>query len=82
MQDFTPPELPLGEYEHYKGKRYRVVGVGRHTETDEFFVVYTPLYETAGHQPDYWLRPYVMFTGTIDVDGKSMPRFKKVSDHT
>jgi hypothetical protein len=73
------PSLALGEYEHYKGKRYRVLGVGRHTEADEYFVVYTPLYEHAG-QPDIWLRPYDMFMETVTVNGTSIPRFKHIDD--
>jgi hypothetical protein len=73
------PAIKLGEYEHYKGKRYRVLGVGRHTEADEYFVVYTPLYEHVG-QPDIWVRPYDMFTETVEVDGKTVPRFKALED--
>ena len=71
------PTIGLGTYEHYKGKRYRVLGVGRHTEADEYFVVYAPLYEHDG-QPDIWLRPYVMFTETIELEGRTIPRFKKI----
>ena len=29
------PEITLGEYEHYKGNRYRVLSVARHSETLE-----------------------------------------------
>lgn len=77
MKDAAVPSLPLGEYEHYKGKRYRVLGVGRHTETEEDYVVYIPLYE-AENQPDFWLRPYDMFTGTVEVNEVTVPRFKKI----
>ena len=35
----------LGEYEHFKGKRYRVLSVARHSETLEEFVVYEALYK-------------------------------------
>lgn len=45
------PEIELGLYEHYKGNRYEVLGVGRHTEVDEYYVVYKPLYEHEG-QPE------------------------------
>jgi len=37
-------KLQLGIYEHYKGKRYRVLGVARHSETQEELVVYQELY--------------------------------------
>jgi hypothetical protein len=79
MDEFKDiPTLALGTYEHYKGKRYRVLGVGRHTEADEYFVVYAPLYEHEG-QPDIWLRPYAMFMEMVEMQGKIIPRFTKVS---
>lgn len=78
MEEFQGmPVLAPGRYEHYKGKQYRVLGVGRHTETDDYFVVYTPLYEHEG-QPDIWLRPYDMFVGTVIVDDVETPRFRKL----
>ena len=78
MDEFAGmPTIKLGEYEHYKGKKYRVLGIGRHTEADEYFVVYAPLYGHDG-QPDIWLRPYQMFIGTVVVDGQVIPRFKHV----
>ncbi len=71
------PTIEPGKYEHYKGKQYEVLGIGRHTEADDYFVVYSPLYEHNG-QPDIWLRPYVMFTETVKVGGSRIPRFKKI----
>jgi hypothetical protein len=80
MNEFADmPSLSLGVYEHYKGKRYQVLGVGRHTEVNEYFVVYAPLYEHAG-QPDIWLRPYDMFTGTVELNGATTPRFKLMAE--
>ncbi len=32
--------LPTGNYRHYKGKDYEVVGVATHSETREPYVVY------------------------------------------
>ena len=66
-----------GIYEHYKGMHYKVIGVGRHTESEESYVVYTPLYDADG-QPEFWLRPYEMFVGDVEVEGKTRPRFKKI----
>lgn len=80
MSEFNDiPSIALGEYEHYKGKRYQVLGVGRHTEVNEYLVVYAPLYDHEG-QPDIWLRPYNMFMETVEIDGKTIPRFKKLGD--
>lgn len=75
---FSVPELEPGIYQHYKGKRYEVIGVGCHTETLEYFVVYTPLYDHDG-QPDIWVRPYAMFVESITLDGATVPRFSKVT---
>jgi hypothetical protein len=78
MDEFAAmPVIEPGENEHYKGKRYRVLGVGRHTEKDDYFVVYAPLYEHDG-QPDFWLRPYSMFVETVEINGEVIPRFKRI----
>lgn len=72
----TPPSLQPGVYEHYKGKRYEVVGVSLHTETLEPLVVYRPLYDS---RVSLWVRPYEMFIASVMVDGATIPRFRKVS---
>lgn len=65
-----------GRYRHYKGNFYQVIGTARHSETDELFVVYRPLYGEGG----LWVRPEPMFTEMVDVDGESVPRFRKEED--
>ena len=64
--------LKLGTYEHYKGNRYEVVGLARHSETLEDLVVYRALYGERG----LWVRPLGMFLEEVDVGGKKVPRFK------
>lgn len=61
-----------GTYEHFKGKRYGVIGVAHHSETKEELVVYKALY--GDHQ--LWVRPMAMFLGEVERDGKKMPRFR------
>lgn len=61
-------------YEHYKGFRYKIIGVARHSETLEELVVYQALYGEGG----IWLRPLVMFLEYLELDGKKVPRFKQV----
>lgn len=79
MDEFADmPSIEPGEYEHYKGKRYEVFGIAAHSETREYLVVYKPLYMLPGKQPDFWVRPYGMFTETVEVGEKTIPRFKKV----
>jgi hypothetical protein len=45
------------------------------TETLEPVVVYKPLYETP---VPLWVRPYTIFIETVEVDGKTVKRFKKI----
>lgn len=63
-----------GVYEHYKGPRYRVLGLVRHSETLEELVYYECLYDNPNGQ--FWVRPRAMFEGTIVVDGVERPRFE------
>jgi len=68
------PSLPqprLGRYRHYKGGEYEVVGVARHSETLEPLVLYRPLYNETG----LWVRPYAMFFGEVEHEGRLQPRF-------
>lgn len=80
MADFFEiPSLEVGIYQHYKGNKYRVLGVGRHTEADDYFVVYSPV-ESKPNTPAIWLRPYQMFIGTVEVEGETIPRFRKIKE--
>ena len=65
-----------GIYRHYKGNLYRVMGVGRHSETLEEFVVYIALYDGEFGKNSIWIRPLSMFLEDVEVDGKKMPRFE------
>ena len=68
--------LKKGIYRHYKGPRYKVVGVAKHSETEEDQVVYKPLYG----EHNLWVRPLAMFTETVEVDGKQVPRFEYIGE--
>ena len=78
MSDLPPlPGEPRpGLYRHYKGNDYRVLGLARHSETREPMVVYEALYRERGT----WVRPAAMFTGTVEVDGRRVPRFERVGE--
>ena len=64
-------DIQAGIYRHYKGQDYQVYEVATHSETEEAYVVYRPLYGEMA----LWIRPLSMFTETVEVDGKSLPRF-------
>ncbi|AMB58801.1 DUF1653 domain-containing protein [Microterricola viridarii] len=67
-------EIRIGLYRHYKGALYDVIGVARHSETEEALVVYSPLVGDSG----LWVRPLAMFVETVQVDGEDVPRFAPV----
>jgi hypothetical protein len=64
--------MKSGHYRHYKGNEYIVIGVARHSETDEELVVYRPDYGEQG----LWVRPKEMFLETVEVDGQQISRFE------
>jgi hypothetical protein len=68
--------LPLGLYRHYKGGEYRVMGVARHSETEELLVVYQPQYG----ERDWWVRPLSMFTEQVEIEGRLIPRFQHIEE--
>jgi hypothetical protein len=80
MNEFDDlPTIEPGLYEHYKGNRYQVLGVGCNTEAHEYYVVYSPEHPKAD-TPEMWLRPYAMFMEMVEVNGQTVPRFKKLVD--
>lgn len=64
--------MELGRYRHYKGNEYIVLGVARHSETDEELVVYRPDYGDR----QMWVRPKEMFLESVELDGQLVPRFE------
>ena len=69
-------EIKPGRYRHYKGKEYEVIGVARHSETEEALVVYRTLYGNF----DLWVRPLAMFTEMVEVDGGTVARFAYIGE--
>lgn len=71
---------------------YEVVGVGFHTEDDAregeaHFLIYRPLYQAAVYTaskelglPCFDNRPLDMWMSTVEKDGETISRFKKIVD--
>ena len=55
-----------GRYRHFKGNEYEVVGIVRHSETEEPMVVYRALYGEGG----IWVRSASMWNETVERDGR------------
>lgn len=66
--------VQAGTYRHYKGRTYEVIGVAKHSETEEDVVVYRALYGERG----LWVRPLEMFREKVEIEGKSVPRFELI----
>jgi len=66
-------ELKKGIYKHYKGNKYELVAVARHSETLEDMVVYKALYGDG----EYWVRPASMWNEAVTFsDGTKVKRFE------
>ena len=69
-------ELKLGKYRHFKGMEYEVIGVARHSETEEPMVVYRALYGEGG----LWVRPLGMWNEQVERADYHGPRFIYVGE--
>lgn len=64
-------EVLPGKYKHFKGGRYRVLGMAKHSETEEPLVIYISL--SSG---DFFARPPAMWQEKVLwPDGEMKPRF-------
>ena len=63
-----------GIYEHYKGNRYKLIDIVKHSETLEDLVLYETIYENKLGK--LWVRPKEMFFGNLENGEK---RFKFIS---
>lgn len=66
--------IPCGRYRHFKGNAYEVLGIARHSETEEPMVVYKALYGEGG----LWIRPASMWNETVERCGKTWRRFYRL----
>lgn len=64
-----------GRYRHYKGNEYEVIGVAKHTETEELLVVYL----SVKTPEQIWVRPLGMFEEEIEINGNKIKRFLKIA---
>lgn len=71
MTQYNLPEP--GRYQHYKGAEYEVLHCARHSETEEWLVVYKQCYGDEG----VWVRPLAMFCEQVMLEsGENVQRFQ------
>lgn len=68
-----PVEIRPGRYLHHKGATYVVIGMARHSETEEPLVVY----HREGSS-ELWVRPAAMWSELVERDGIAVPRFDRI----
>ncbi len=66
--------IKKGTYQHFKGSYYQVLHLARHSETEEYMVVYHHF----DSENDIWIRPLTMFDETIERDGKTLKCFRYI----
>jgi hypothetical protein len=92
----VPTQVPeKGFYYHYKHNAalsvnnyaYELIGVGIHSEDDcrpedSNMAVYLPIYESRAFRAGKFLdlRPLEMWMESVVKDGKTIPRFQKITD--
>ncbi|MBU0975506.1 MAG: DUF1653 domain-containing protein [Patescibacteria group bacterium] len=69
-------KIKPGIYKHYKGHKYRVIGIVKHSETLEDLVIYEALYDN--ELSKLWVRPLELFIDEVEYEGKKMKRFEQV----
>ena len=69
-------ELRPGLNRHFKGNKYKLLYVAKHSETLEPMVVYQALYGEQG----IWVRPASMWFEHVDRDDYHGPRFYPIED--
>jgi len=70
-------ELPIkpGNYQHFKGNQYEVIGFAKHSETLDDMVIYRALYGENG----IWVRPLSMWEESVeDESGNIIKRFEYI----
>lgn len=74
-------------WRHYKSTgwidhTYEVIGIAKHSETEEDMVVYRPLYEVQGdswvYGYDFAVRPLSMWYDMVEWNGEKIQRFTQI----
>lgn len=68
-------KIEIGKvYEHYKGNSYKVIAIGKHSETTDEMVVYQSIKDG-----QVWVRPLSMWNDIVDEKGTLRFTIKDIS---
>ena len=74
-------------WRHYKSiwwdnHTYRVIGIAKHSETEEEMVIYTPLYsvweDSWAYGHEYIVRPLSLWYDIVDSKWEKVQRFREI----
>ncbi len=68
--------MKTGIYRHFKGNKYRLIYIAKHSETLEDMVVYQALYGENG----IWVRPLSMWNELVEYNDRKVTRFEYVGE--
>ncbi|OGI76368.1 hypothetical protein A3C57_01150 [Candidatus Nomurabacteria bacterium RIFCSPHIGHO2_02_FULL_33_12] len=73
-------EIKPGQiYKHFKGDTYKILSLAKHTETEEWMIIYERQTDIVHTGWRVWARPENMFFEYIEKDGYNGPRFEYIS---
>ncbi len=73
---YTDPPKPGQIWQHFKGHKYRVIGLFSHSETQELMIGYISADETLSSGVG-WVRPANMWHDQINRETYKGPRFRR-----
>ena len=62
------------KFKHFKGNEYIIICIAKHTEIDDYMVIYQDV-----SSAKIWARPFKMFFDVVDKPEYKGPRFIKIS---
>ena len=74
-------DFKTGVYQHYKGGKYLVTGLAKHTETMEDIVICICLYENKRSNQHMWARPLSEFGIEKEINGKKVINFEYIGGY-
>lgn len=64
-------------YQHFKGNKYKIIAIAKHSETLEDLVIYEALYDNP--QSKIWSRPLSKFLEEVKINDQLVPRFLQIN---